>query len=146
MHLNTLFTATQRIAEGNFETKVEIPSSDEIGALSDSFNFMSDEITRFMGEMKEKARLENEVKVAQLVQSSFFPNDDITIGPVDISAFYQPASECGGDWWGYVEDENVLVLIIADATGHGVPAALLTATANCSINTIKLFSKDIQAF
>lgn len=141
IHLNTLFSATQKIAEGDFQTKVEVPSGDEIGALSDSFNFMSDEITRFMGEMEEKARLENEVKVAQLVQSSFFPNDDVSIGPVDISAFYEPASECGGDWWGYVEDDNVLVLIIADATGHGVPAALLTATANCSVNTIKLFSE-----
>lgn len=127
--LEKLFGMTQEIAAGNFEKRVSITGHDEVGALSDSINDMADKIVIYMNEMKEKARLENEVQVAKLVQSSFFPlnlnSDDSTYG------FFEPASECGGDWWGYFDHGDFRVIFIADATGHGVPAALLTATINC---------------
>lgn len=134
-HLRQLFSVTQKIAQGDFTAKVSIRDNDEIGVLSDSFNYMTSEILRYMEEMKEKARLENEIKVAQLVQTSFFPNKEIHQNGLYISAYYKTASECGGDWWGSFQIEGKLVIIIADATGHGVPAALLTATAyTCSSN------------
>ncbi len=139
--LDKLFEGTQKIAKGDFNSTVVVKSSDEIGVLSDSFNFMSKEILRYMGEMKEKARLENEMAVAQLVQSSFFPENDIKRSNLEIAAFHTSASECGGDWWGILENGDKSIIIIADATGHGVPAALLTATAHCSFNSLKEISK-----
>lgn len=135
--LEILFQSTQKIAEGNFSISIDIPAKDEVGALSDSVNYMSKKITQYMEEMKEKARLENEVAVAQLVQSSFFPRNEISSGQVKIAGFYEPATECGGDWWGVVEDKDQLIYLIADATGHGVPAALLTATINCCKSNLK---------
>lgn len=126
--LETLFGMTQELAKGNFEKRVQLTGHDEVGALSDSINDMANKIVVFMDEMKEKARLENEVAVAQLVQSSFFPPEK----PLpDIYGHFEPATECGGDWWGYFDDGDWRVVFIADATGHGVPAALLTATMNC---------------
>ncbi|MFT6068990.1 MAG: sigma-B regulation protein RsbU (phosphoserine phosphatase) [Bacteriovoracaceae bacterium] len=141
-HVEKLHQGIKKITGGDFKTKVVVNSRDEIGALSDSFNFMSSEILRYMDEMVEKIRLEKEVEVAQLVQSSFFPPNDLRIGGYDIAAFYSPASECGGDWWGYLEHEGKFSIFIADATGHGVPAALLTATANSSLNFIKEILKE----
>lgn len=126
--LETLFQMTQELAQGNFEKRVQLKGHDEVGALSDSINDMAGKIVVFMDEMKEKARLENEVAVAQLVQSSFFP--EATSLP-DIFGHFEPATECGGDWWGYFDHQDWRVVFIADATGHGVPAALLTATMNC---------------
>jgi sigma-B regulation protein RsbU (phosphoserine phosphatase) len=126
--LETLFGMTQELAKGNFEKRVNLKGHDEVGALSDSINDMANKIVVFMDEMKEKARLENEVAVAQLVQSSFFPPE---IKLPDIYGHFEPATECGGDWWGYFDDGDWRVVFIADATGHGVPAALLTATMNC---------------
>ena len=126
--LETLFGMTQELAQGNFEKRVQLKGSDEVGALSDSINDMAGKIVGFMEEMKEKARLENEVAVAQLVQSSFFPPEK----PLpEIYGQFEPATECGGDWWGYFDHNEWRVVFIADATGHGVPAALLTATMNC---------------
>lgn len=131
--LETLFGMTQELAQGNFETRVELKGHDEVGALSDSINDMAGKIVVYMNEMKEKARLENEVAVAQLVQSSFFPPSE----PLpDIYGHLDPASECGGDWWGYFDHQDWRVIFIADATGHGVPAALLTATMNCCKTTL----------
>lgn len=135
--LETLFLGTQSFVGGNFDSRVEVNSADEIGALSDSFNYMGKKIVQFMEEMKEKMRLEREVEVAKLVQDSFFPDSNGKLGCGDFAAFYAPASECGGDWWGHIEHEGKTILFIADATGHGVPAALITATANCGLHTLK---------
>jgi sigma-B regulation protein RsbU (phosphoserine phosphatase) len=129
--LENLFGMTQEIAQGNFEKRVIIKGHDEVGALSDSVNDMADKIVVFMQEMKEKARLENEVMVAQLVQSSFFPANSQSDKTLSTHGHFEPATECGGDWWGYFDQGDWRVFFIADATGHGVPAALLTATINC---------------
>lgn len=126
--LETLFGMTQDLAKGNFQKRVALKGHDEVGALSDSINDMASKIVGYMEEMKEKARLENEVAVAQLVQSSFSP---VIHNSSEIFGHIEAASECGGDWWGYIDHGDWRVTFIADATGHGVPAALLTATMNC---------------
>lgn len=129
--LESLFGMTQEIAQGNFEKRLKLKGHDEVGALSDSVNDMADKIVSYMNEMKEKARLENEVAVAQLVQSSFFPRAQLEDKACEIYGHFEPATECGGDWWGYTDHGDWRIFFIADATGHGVPAALLTATLNC---------------
>ncbi len=135
--LEVLFEGTQKFVLGDFSSRVDVKSKDEIGALSDSFNFMGKRIVEFMEQMKEKVRLEREVEVAKLVQDSFFPDAEGSIGNNTFSAFYAPASECGGDWWGHIEINDKTIFFIADATGHGVPAALITATANCALHTLE---------
>lgn len=129
--LETLFGMTQEIAKGNFDKRVKLSGHDEVGALSDSVNDMADKIVVYMKEMQEKARLENEVMVAQLVQKSFFPAESSSNELLSTHGHFEPATECGGDWWGYFDQGDWRVFFIADATGHGVPAALLTATINC---------------
>ncbi|WP_372655277.1 SpoIIE family protein phosphatase [Halobacteriovorax sp.] len=140
--LEKLYNFTLSISKGEFNQNVEIKSRDEIGALGDSINFMSKEIVRYMSEMKEKARLENEIETARYVQSTYFPEELIESHNHSIASFYKPASECGGDWWGFIENEDRLCIVITDATGHGVPAALLTATAHCCIENLKQVGGD----
>ena len=72
-NVQTLFEATTLISKGDFNVNPVAIGNDEIGALTDSFVDMKDKIVMFMEEMKEKARIEGELKVAQLVQNSFFP-------------------------------------------------------------------------
>lgn len=144
--LQLLSEKTLSFAQGNFEETANSDTNDEIGALADSFNFMSSEIRRYIDEMKEKARMENEIAVAKLVQDKFFPNDLIETNGYQIASFYTPASECGGDWWGSFEYKGQTFIAIADATGHGVPAALITATAHCCLKnfekSLHLLNKD----
>lgn len=139
--LETLFGMTQEIAQGNFEKRVAIKGHDEVGALSDSVNDMADKIVIYMKEMKEKARLENEVQVAQLVQSSFFPASSLSDQVLLTHGHFAPATECGGDWWGFLDHGDWRVFFIADATGHGVPAALLTATINCCKSSLNFIAE-----
>lgn len=141
--LTYLSNAANLMAEGNFNTPIDHTkaTNDEVGTLNFTFENMRLKIVSYMEEMKEKYRLENEVKVAQIVQKSFFPQSSIDFNSSNIFGLYKPASECGGDWWGYLEQGNKISVIICDATGHGVPAALLTAAAHSTVSNLNLESK-----
>ena len=56
---------------------------------------------------------------------------------VELNGYFQPASECGGDFWSYnlLPDHSVL-LTIGDVTGHGVPSAMITACAKSALDTL----------
>ena len=140
--VQALMEGTVAVGHGDFSTKVEVKSQDELGVLGDSFNYMQGEILKYMDEVKEKTRMEGELAVAQLVQNSFFPNQSFENNLLQIAGSYQSASECGGDWWGFSEINDKTIVFIGDATGHGVPAALITATAYTSVNIIEDLSRS----
>lgn len=134
--LSRLSSATQKVAEGDFGVRVEVKAKDEIGLLAKSFNKMAEEVSRLMKETAEKARMESELATAKAVQETLFPESNAIIDAVSISGHYQPASECGGDWWHYCENGDKVYIWIGDATGHGAPAALLTSAARAVASVI----------
>lgn len=129
-NLHELSRATLKVGEGNFNTMIAVRSQDEIGQLSASFNHMTRKILGLLEAETQKARLEQELSTAQTIQNTFFKDKSIHKEHLQISSFYKPASECGGDWWGYFPlGDGLDLVLIGDATGHGVPAALVTAIA-----------------
>ncbi len=135
--LKKLTQSAKRIADGQFDEKIQDSGHDEISTLTNGFNQMSTEISRLLHETANKARMESELKTAQIVQSTLFPKNDYESDFIQIKGFYTSASECGGDWWHYFEDENKVWIWIADATGHGAPAALLTSAAKSAVSIIE---------
>lgn len=136
--LTQLSLAAQKIASGQFDARVEIGSGDEIGSLGQSFNVMAGEISRLIQATAEQARMESELATARTVQETLFPAATATLGPVEIAGHYQPASECGGDWYFYCENAEKVYIWIGDATGHGAPAALLTSAARAVASVISM--------
>jgi sigma-B regulation protein RsbU (phosphoserine phosphatase) len=137
--LKRLLVATKRLASGDFSTLIEPRGQDEVGMLMQGFNFMAREIQRLMKDTAEKARMEGELKTAKLVQSTLFPKDYHLEGQLEICGRYLPASECSGDWWFYERVGQKTLFCIGDATGHGVPAALLTAAARSAASALQTF-------
>lgn len=140
--LTDLFGATQQVAEGDFTIRVKARSNDEIGSLADSFNAMAGEVSRLMGETAEKARMESELKTAQTVQETLFPATVAELAGMSIAGHYEPASECGGDWWHYSQVDEKILLWLGDATGHGAPAALITSAAKSAATIIERLDVD----
>ncbi len=136
--LRALTVATQRIASGDFSSFVKPKSPDEVGMLSVSVNSMAQQIQNLLSAQVQKARFEKELETAHAVQDTLFPKETRKKkGILNISGFSTPATECGGDWWGhFVDDEGVEYIFVADAMGHGVPAALVTAMAYSSCMTM----------
>ncbi len=135
--LTELFHATKKVAEGQFDIRVKVKGKDEIGSLATSFNAMAEEVQRLLLETAEKARMQGELKTAKTVQETLFPPTHADIENVEIAGYYEPASECGGDWWHYSKVENKIFLWIGDATGHGAPAALITSAAKSAATIIE---------
>ncbi|MCB0391345.1 MAG: SpoIIE family protein phosphatase [Bdellovibrionales bacterium] len=142
-NLNLLRDATSKVAKGDYSIRVNLNSNDELGDLAKSFNKMAAETSRLLEEKVEKARMESELAAAREVQSLIFPANKATIGPIKISGLFSPASECGGDWWHYHESPDYVYLWIGDATGHGVPAAMITSVAK-TISTVVEEMGDLE--
>lgn len=128
--LEVLLKATQALGRGIFNIRLNIKTGDEIEELGKSVIKMSADIQHLMNETKDLGRMESELLLAKEVQSTLFPPDSYDSIDFSLRAFSKSASECGGDWWTYFETDDDFFVIVGDATGHGVPAALLTSAIN----------------
>jgi serine phosphatase RsbU (regulator of sigma subunit) len=80
-------------------------------------------------EAKERERIEQELKVARLIQQTLLPKALPEIPGYEVAAYYQPAREVGGDFYDFLAlDDGRLGLVVGDVTDKGVPAALVMAT------------------
>jgi serine phosphatase RsbU (regulator of sigma subunit)/predicted ester cyclase len=76
-----------------------------------------------------RERIEQELLVARRIQQASLPKEVPTLEGWQISPFYQPAREVGGDFYDFhLLSEDKLGLAVGDATGKGVPAALVMST------------------
>jgi serine phosphatase RsbU (regulator of sigma subunit)/predicted ester cyclase len=84
---------------------------------------------RLEQEIRERERVEQELRVARRIQQAALPKEVPTLEGWQISPFYQPAREVGGDFYDlHPLSEGRLGLVVGDATGKGVPAALVMST------------------
>jgi len=81
-------------------------------------------------EAASRERIEQELKVATLIQQNFLPRVLPDLPGWQVAAYYQPAREVGGDFYDFfpLEDGRVAV-VIGDVTDKGVPAAMVMAAA-----------------
>nr|BFD68155.1 hypothetical protein HAGR004_31770 [Bdellovibrio sp. HAGR004] len=108
---------------------IHLKSSDEVGRMAKVFNSMLEKIQGLLRQTEEKARMEAELETAKEVQTTLLPKSKADTDRYTLKGFYQPATECGGDLWFHFNDGEKLFVFIGDATGHGVPAALITSAA-----------------
>ncbi|MFK7759563.1 MAG: PP2C family protein-serine/threonine phosphatase [Phycisphaerales bacterium] len=79
------------------------------------------------GVQSEVAKLHEELQSAASIQRDFLPTGSTTIDGVDVGVIYRPASYVSGDIYDITQlDEHRSAFFLADAVGHGVPAALMT--------------------
>jgi serine phosphatase RsbU (regulator of sigma subunit)/predicted ester cyclase len=84
---------------------------------------------RLEQEIRERERIEQELRVARRIQQASLPEKVPELEGWQISPFYRPAREVGGDFYDFhLLPEGKLGLVVGDATGKGVPAALVMST------------------
>jgi serine phosphatase RsbU (regulator of sigma subunit)/anti-sigma regulatory factor (Ser/Thr protein kinase) len=80
-------------------------------------------------QVRARERIEQELRVAQLIQQQFLPKKVPDLPGWQVAAFYRAAQEVGGDFYDFITlPEGKIALVVGDVTGHGVPAALVMAT------------------
>ena len=92
---------------------------------------------RLEQEERERERIEQELRVARDIQQASLPKEVPTLEGWEISAYYQPAKEVGGDFYDFHPlSDGRLGLAVGDATGKGVPAALVMASARSMLRAV----------
>ncbi|MGI9606101.1 MAG: ATP-binding SpoIIE family protein phosphatase [Acidimicrobiales bacterium] len=81
------------------------------------------------GEVQERERITQELRVARLIQEQFLPTGVPDVPGWRIGAYYRPAREVGGDFYDFIDlPDGRIGVVIGDVTDKGVPAALVMAT------------------
>ncbi len=72
--------------------------------------------------------INKELEIARRIQSSTLPQSVPTLRGLEIAARYVPMSAVAGDFYDFLSvDEKRVGILVADVTGHGVPAALIAS-------------------
>ncbi len=80
-------------------------------------------------EARRRERIEQELRVARSIQQTLLPKQLPELEGWEVSAYYQPAREVGGDFYDFISfADGHLGIVIGDVTDKGIPAALVMAT------------------
>ena len=136
--IRLLTAQANKIATGDLRNRVPENRRDELGVLANTFNVMADEIVRLLDEQRQKVSLEKEMELARQVQQAMLPPAQLDQhGYLKLIGYCMPASQCGGDWWMYRKLEGGrMLLVLGDATGHGIHSAMIAATARGAVEAL----------
>ena len=90
---------------------------------------------RFFSVQRELATMEYELQTASNIQSALLPRGTPPVAGLDIAVRYEPMRSIGGDMYDFVVDGSQLGVLVADVTGHGVPAALIASMAKVAFSS-----------
>lgn len=131
-NISAVAAAVARVAGGDFSARAEVRSGDEVGRLGAAFN-------RMVPELEDRIHIKNALEVAQQIQQNLLPPSNPRFGSHDIAAVSEYCNETGGDYYGFIprrtDDGESLVIAVGDVSGHGIPAALLMASARAYIRS-----------
>jgi predicted ester cyclase len=94
-------------------------------------------------EIRMRERIEQELRIARLIQQTLLPKTLPELPGYNVAAYYQPAREVGGDFYDFLElEDGRLGIVVGDVTDKGVPAALVMATTRTMLRAAaqRLFS------
>jgi phosphoserine phosphatase RsbU/P len=85
-------------------------------------------------ELVDRVRVRDELEVARQLQRDLLPSGEVLVPGLTIAHAYRTANEVGGDFYDFLPvPDGRLALIIGDASGHGMAAGLLMATAKATL-------------
>jgi len=118
-------TGKEETTEGIYIHRVSGGKITEEWSLVDARPVMED----LAQELRERERVEQELQMARRIQQASLPKEVPELEGWEISPYYRPAREVGGDFYDFhLLSDGRLGLVTGDATGKGMPAALVMST------------------
>ncbi|MCC8181308.1 MAG: SpoIIE family protein phosphatase, partial [Planctomycetes bacterium] len=136
--IRRLVADMQAMAEGDYARRSALAaSSDETGQLALAFNSMAERLRVARVNEKENSRLESDLAIARNIQNNLLPPQTPRVRGLDIHTTYRPAREIGGDYYDFLPVDNQHIgVVIADASGKSIPAALVMSTTRAILRFV----------
>ena len=134
--IHNLDEGTQYVKRGDFSHRIVVRSQDQLGALADSFNQMTEYVQQLIKERVQKERLEREIEIARKVQERLFPDGAPRCRHLEVAGACLPARVVSGDYYDFLPlGEDDLGLAVGDISGKGISAALLMASLQAALHS-----------
>ncbi|MBU4240187.1 MAG: SpoIIE family protein phosphatase [Actinobacteria bacterium] len=135
--IRKVFTGEQvAYSEGEIVTRSgeKIPAGGTFAAIFDPDGNVENVVAIYRDisqqkELEDFALMQREMDIASGIQSSLLPRDRLFVGGVNVVAVQQQAKVVGGDWYDYWWHGDKVFLVVGDASGSGVGAALFATMA-----------------
>ncbi len=154
--LAKLDTAARQVAAGNYTTTLMDHNNDEIGRLASGFNHMSATIRRHTQHLEESVQRRTEelqnanrlleqknkqifdsIRYARMIQTAILPRSDLLNQYLaEHMIIWLPRDVVGGDFYFLQPEGNGCYVGVVDCTGHGVPGAFMSMSANAVIRQV----------
>jgi serine phosphatase RsbU (regulator of sigma subunit) len=143
--IKVLIRDIQEVSQGNLEHQTMATSKDEIGLLATTFNRMTTALRAAHDQEIQSKALEHDLAIASEIQSNLVPKRMLKVPGYDISAYYRPSKEVGGDYYDFITiDEENEGIIVADVSGKGVPGSLVMTMARAFIRMEAERSRNVS--
>ncbi|MGD9056890.1 MAG: SpoIIE family protein phosphatase [Desulfobacterales bacterium] len=131
-------TAMAQVEKGDLTATVTVNSNDELGTLSENFNQMTEGL-------KDRYRLRQSLDLAKEVQQNLLPAENPHFPGLDIAGKSIYCDETGGDYFDFFDSTggNKYGVVIGDVSDHGIPSALLMASARAFLRQRTALSGSI---
>ncbi len=124
--ITDMMVLVSRVRKGHFKQKVRVVSNDELGVLGDGLNEMTEGLI-------ERDEIRQSLYLAQEVQQTLLPRKNPQLEKLDVAATIVYCDETGGDYYDFPDTSEThpgdFTVAIGDVSGHGIPSALMMATA-----------------
>ncbi|MBM9501194.1 SpoIIE family protein phosphatase [Leptospira sp. 201903071] len=140
VRLFILKEVSETMATGDLSARAlwNFSSKDELDLLGTTFNGMVERISSQVESLEYKNnQIQTELEIGKNVQECLLPGKRRKFNLITLDIFYKPMREVSGDIYDVIEiNEDRTVFFLADATGHGVSAALITSIIHYNIENI----------
>ncbi|MCK4640981.1 MAG: SpoIIE family protein phosphatase [Candidatus Marinimicrobia bacterium] len=117
----------KKIGSGEFDIKVKVKSKDEMGQLGISLQEMAVSLKDAVQVKEELFAIQAEVEIASRIQQSILPVGGPDLKGLEFGARYIPMEGVAGDFYDFhVLSEHTVGVLVADVSGHGIPAAMIS--------------------
>ena len=100
-------------------------------------NTLHTTLDRLEQEMRERERVEQDLRVARRIQHALLPRNLPELEGWGIAHHYRPAREVGGDFYDFLNlNDGRVGLVIGDVSGKGIPAALVMACTQSVLRAV----------
>jgi serine phosphatase RsbU (regulator of sigma subunit) len=133
-NLSVLTKGVESLAQGDLDARVAVASKDEFGTLAQAFNRMAQDLREHQKQLIEQERMRKELEMCRQIQEELLPRQSFRSGAIEVKGVSIPAREVGGDFFNYFPmPGGTMAMLIGDVSGKGLPAALLMANLQATI-------------